>query len=138
MLSKLLNPLPYKSVIIIIVSLICIIVCSGFYIRYQNKEINELNNKLIALEITRQNERLFYITEQEKARIAINDQNKIISEFLIDSKNYEYSIQEQEKILLEKNIKKDSDIQNKLDKDNSIDNQFKIISSLLKEFSDEN
>ena len=107
----------------------------GLAINYQYREIQKLNKQIVLLEVNKQYDRLLYDMERSNLTSTIERQNKIIEDLRIDEDDYKQSIHEQEIKLLADKLGKQSKILKELEKDSSLENQFKLISNILLEFS---
>lgn len=117
-----------------IVLLILVIIISSI-IYYQDKTIKALKNELATNEINYKWKVAHYENEMSNAKDIINKLNNSIAEFILDKDNYELEINEKEKEILVTKIKKQEDIKKELERDNSIENQLKIITVILEDFS---
>ena len=124
---------------VILITIVSVLFLSTFgYINYQQKQIEDLSKQLSVSEIGRQYETLLHNMELDKAKRTITEQNIRIEEFRLNSIDYELVLHAHEKELIAKKVKAQSDIQAELDRDNSLENQMRIISVMLQEFSNEN
>ena len=124
---------------VILIAIASVLFLSTFgYINYQQKQIEDLSKQLSASEIGRQYETLLHNMELDKAKRTITEQNIQIEEFRLNSTDYELVLHEHEKELIAKKVKAQGDIQAELDRDSSLENQMRIISVMLQEFSNEN
>ena len=123
----------------IIASLIALVIITSVvgYYKYQQYRIDDLSKQLSTSEISRQYDKIIYNIELEKAQKIISDQNSQIEEFRLDKTNYEFTLHEHEKELIAKKVKAQEDIQRELEQDNSLENQMRIMSAILEEFSNE-
>ena len=104
---------------------------------WQEYRIDSLNTKLIACQEGRKNDKALYDDECKKANETIKRQNGEISQFKFDKEGYEKTIKEKEAELVQSQIKSQQEIAVELSKDSSCENQLKITTKLLKDFSNE-
>lgn len=135
MFSTIWNLIPTNIKVYLGIGLTSLILVVGGIYSYQAYQINSLESKLNVCSVKLEYSRLIYDGEMAKAKKTIEDQNASISQFKLDSVNYENAIKQKNNDLLEANIIKQEEIKVELIKDSSSDNQLKIISNMLKEFS---
>ena len=80
---------------------------------------------------------MLYNIELGKAQKTISEQNIQIEEFRLDNTSYEMNLHEHEKELISKKVKAQEDIKRELEKDDSLENQMRLMAVILQEFSDE-
>jgi hypothetical protein len=116
------------GVFFVVIAVIC-------YIVFLQGRIEKLTEELDSLDAIRTQERFIYNNEREKANRTIYELNKSINEFLLSKDSYEETINEKEKELIALRVKTQEDILDALETDNSVDNQHKIMQTILEEFS---
>lgn len=123
----------------VIVLIMCLLLICSFVgvIKYQHSKIEQLTYKLTVSEVNRQNDKMLYNVELEKAQKTISEQNIQIEEFRLDNTSYEMNLHEHEKELISKKVKAQEDIKRELEKDDSLENQMRLMAVTLQEFSDE-
>lgn len=114
-----------------------LLLISGGINYWQHGKITKLERDITTCNADRDWELKLYNEDREKANKAIDDQNTAIREFALNKEQYETTINIKEKELLVSKINSQNSILKELEKDPSSDNQIKILTNMLKEFSNE-
>lgn len=117
----------------IIVTLGLIVLLGILY--YQNNKIDVLELSVTSLEREKEVLVTTYRSEQEKFKEVITEQNDAIQKNKIDLDKYNETVSSKEKELMEYRFLQQQEIDKELQKDNSCENQMKIVGTILDKFS---
>ena len=96
-----------------------------------------LNNRIIALEAKANLDLALYQSQYNQAKATIEKQNTDIDQYEINLITYQQTVSNKEKELQAARYTLQEQVNKKLVKDPSAENQIKIMTSILKDFSDE-
>ena len=96
-----------------------------------------LNNRIIALEAKANLDLALYQSQYNQAKATIEKQNTDIEQYEINLITYQQTVSNKEKELQAARYTLQEQVNKKLVKDPSAENQIKIMTSILKDFSDE-
>ena len=128
--------MPYISKYILPVLVVACIVL-GFITWTQNTAITDLNKKLVAVETKAELDLALYNSERALAKQTITKQNTDIEQYKIDIAAYERTVTQKEKELQTTRFKLQEQINKELAQDSSAENQLKIMTRVMKDFSNE-
>lgn len=117
--------------------LILIVIATLGYVFYLRNEVHNLSNQIDNLETKGILDRKICEYELDLAKVTISKQNIVIEEFRINNSEYEIALHEQEKELIAKKVKAQEDIKKELEMDSSLENQMRLVTGILQEFSNE-
>ena len=83
------------------------------------------------------NEKAIYDEERLKAKTVIDTQNDRISKYEINATVYSKAVHAKEKALIEARITQQQQLDKELNIDSSADNQLRILTKIMKDFSNE-
>ena len=138
MLNTIWNLLPMNIKSGIGIGLILFIILIGSTLYYQTIRIDELKTSLLICKIEKDKQMMFFEEERIKAKTVIDNQNDKIKEYEINKDAYINAINKKEKVLIEERLLKQQQIDKELQLDSSADNQLRILTKLMKDFSNEN
>lgn len=128
---------PYISKYILPVLVIACIVL-GLIVYNQNTTITDLNTKLVAVETKAKLDLALYNSERALAKSTIDRQNSDINKYKLDLAAYERTVTQKEKELQAARFKLQEQINKELAQDSFAENQLKIMTRVMKDFSNEN
>ena len=128
---------PYISKYILPVLVVTCIVL-GLVVWNQDSTITDLNKKLVTVETKAKLDLALYNSERALAKSTIDKQNSDIEKYKFDLTAYERTVNQKEKELQAARFKLQEQINNELAQDSSAENQLKIMTRVMKDFSDEN
>ena len=85
----------------------------------------------------KKNEKAIYDEERLKAKTVIDTQNDRISKYEINATTYSKAVHTKEKALIEARITQQQQLDKELNIDSSADNQLRILTKIMKDFSNE-
>ena len=129
--------MPYISKYLTPVLVVACIVL-GFIVWNQDSTITDLNKKLVAVETKAKLDLALYNSERALAKSTIDKQNSDIEKYKFDLAAYERTVNQKEKELQAARFKLQEQVNNELAQDSSAENQLKIMTRVMKDFSDEN
>ena len=127
---------PYISKYILPVLVVACIVL-GFIVWNQDSTITNLNKKLVTVETKAKLDLALYDSERILAKSTIDKQNSDIEKYKFDLAAYQRTVTQKEKELQTARFKLQEQINKELAQDSSAENQLKIITRELKDFSNE-
>ena len=136
MFSAVWNLIPIGIKIKLGIALFILIGSTIGYFMYLSNELDNAQTTITTLKSDIAYRDAIYTSELEKARKTISEQNDEITNFRLDKESYEKKIIEKEKELLESKIKGQMAIDEELKKDNSCENQLRIMTNILEGFSE--
>lgn len=118
---------------------ILVVACTvlGFIVWKQNLTITELTKELITVETQAQADLALYNSERALSKSTIERQNADIEQYKFDLADYERVVSKKEKELQQIRFTKQEQVNKKIAKDPSANNQLKIVTDILKDFSNE-
>lgn len=137
MLSTIWDLLPIKTKLGVGVGLLIVILGIGGVISYQANKIDSLKAELTTCQVERKSERLIFEEERVKAKTAIDNQNFKISEYEVDTVAVTARVNKKEKALIEERVIQQQQVDKELSTDSSADNQLRILTKIMKDFSNE-
>ena len=137
MLSTIWGLLPIKAKLGVGVGLLIVILGIGGVISYQANKIDSLKTELTTCQVERKNERLVFEEERVKAKTVIDNQNSKISEYEVDTVAVTARVNEKEKALIEERVIQQQQVDKELSADSSPNNQLRVVTKIMKDFSDE-
>lgn len=137
MFSTLWNLLSLKAKLGISTGLVILCVTIGSTLYYQACKIDSLRADLLTCQIERKNEKAIYDEERLKAKTVIDTQNDRISKYEINATAYSKAVHTKEKALIEARITQQQQLDKELNIDSSADNQLRILTKIMKDFSNE-
>ena len=137
MLSTIWGLLPIKAKLGVGIGLLIVILGIGGIISYQANKIDLLKTELTTCQVERKSERLIFEEERVKAKTAIDEQNAKISEYEIDATTVIAKVNKKEKALIEERVVQQQQIDKELSTDSSPNNQLRVITKIMKDFSNE-
>ena len=137
MFSTIWDLLPVKIKLGIGIGLLIVILGIGGIISYQANKIDLLKMELTTCQVERKSERLIFEEERVKAKTAIDEQNAKISEYEIDTATVIAKVNKREKALIEERVVQQQQIDKELSTDSSPNNQLRVITKIMKDFSNE-
>lgn len=137
MFSTLWDLLSLKTKLGISTGLVILCVTIGSTLYYQACKIDSLKADLLTCQIERKNEKVIYNEECIKAKTVIDTQNDRISKYEINATAYSKAIHTKEKALIEARITQQQQLEKELNIDSSADNQLRILTKIMKDFSNE-
>ena len=137
MLNTIWSLLSIKAKLGIGVGLLIIILGIGGVISYQANKIDSLKTELTTCQVERKNERLVFEEERVKAKTAIDEQNSKVSKYEVDTVAVTARVNKKEKALIEARITQQQQLDKGLNVDSSADNQLRILTKIMKDFSNE-
>lgn len=137
MFSTLWNLLSLKTKLGISTGLVILCATIGSALYYQACKIDSLKADLLACQIERKNEKAIYDEERLKAKTTIDTQNDRISKYEINATAYSKAVQVKEEALIEARITQQQQLDKELNTDSSADNQLRILTKIMKDFSNE-
>ena len=129
--------LSIKAKLSIGVGLLIVILGIGGVISYQANKIDSLKTELTTCQVERKNERLVFEEERVKAKTAIDEQNSKVSKYEVDTVAVTARVNKKEKALIEARITQQQQLDKGLNVDSSADNQLRILTKIMKDFSNE-
>lgn len=129
--------LSIKAKLSIGVGLLIVILGIGGVISYQANKIDSLKMELTTCQVERKNERFIFEEERVKAKTVIDNQNFKISEYEVDTVTVTARVNEKEKALIEERVIQQQQVNKELSTDSSPNNQLRIVTKIMKDFSDE-
>lgn len=115
--------------------ILCIIL--SLIVENRGSVITDLNNRIIALEAKANLDLALYQSQYNQAKATIEKQNTAIEQYEINLITYQQTVSNKEKELQAARYTLQEQVNKKLVKDSSAENQIKIMTSILKDFSDE-
>ena len=137
MLSTIWGLLPIKTKLGVGVGLLIVILGIGGVISYQANKIDSLKTELTTCQVERKSERLIFEEERVKAKTVIDNQNSKISEYEVDTVAVTARVNEKEKALIEERAIQQQQVDKELSADSSPNNQLRVVTKIMKDFSDE-
>ena len=137
MFSTIWDLLPVKIKLGIGIGLLIVVLGIGGIISYQANKIDLLKTELTTCQVERKSERLIFEEERVKAKTAIDEQNAKISEYEIDAATVIEKVNKKEKALIEERVVQQQQIDKELSTDSSPNNQLRVITKIMKDFSNE-
>ena len=137
MLSTIWDLLSIKAKLSIGVGLLIVILGIGGVISYQANKIDSLKTELTTCQVERKSERLIFEEERVKAKTVIDNQNSKISEYEVDTVAATARVNEKEKALIEERVIQQQQVNKELNADSSPNNQLRVVTKIMKDFSDE-
>ena len=137
MFSTLWNLLSLKAKLGISTGLVILCVIIGSTLYYQACKIDSLRADLLICQIEWKNEKAIYDEERLKAKTVIDTQNDRISKYEINATAYSKAVHTKEKALIEARITQQQQLDKELNIDSSADNQLRILTKIMKDFSNE-
>ena len=137
MLSTVWGLLPIKAKLGVGVGLLIVILGIGGVISYQANKIDSLKTELTTCQVERKSERLIFEEERVKAKTVIDNQNSKISEYEVDTVAVTARVNEKEKALIEERVIQQQQVDKELSADSSPNNQLRVVTKIMKDFSDE-
>lgn len=137
MLSTIWGLLPIKAKLGVGVGLLIVILGIGGVISYQANKIDSLKTELTTCQVERKSERLIFEEERVKAKTVIDNQNSKISEYEVDTVAVTARVNEKEKALIEERVIQQQQVDKELSADSSPNNQLRVVTKIMKDFSDE-
>lgn len=137
MFSTLWDLLSLKTKLGISTGLVILCVTIGSTLYYQACKIDSLKADLLTCQIEQKNEKAIYNEERLKAKTVIDTQNDRISKYEINAITYSKAIHTKEKALIEARITQQQQLEKELNIDSSADNQLRILTKIMKDFSNE-
>lgn len=119
--------------IILLLGFLCLILFSVLW--YTNNKLDKISYDYYYIKSQYEVQKQLYESEKIKTDDIINKLNSNIDKYKIDLQSYTDTIKKKEKELEEIRLNKQNMINDELSKDSSNDNQLKIVSRLLHEFS---
>ena len=129
--------LPIKAKLGVGVGLLIVILGIGGVISYQANKIDSLKTELTTCQVERKSERLIFEEERVKAKTVIDNQNSKISEYEVDTVAVTARVNEKEKALIEERVIQQQQVDKELSADSSPNNQLRVVTKIMKDFSDE-
>ena len=129
--------LPIKAKLGVGVGLLIVILGIGGVILYQANKIDSLKTELTTCQVERKSERLIFEEERVKAKTVIDNQNSKISEYEVDTVAVTARVNEKEKALIEERVIQQQQVDKELSADSSPNNQLRVVTKIMKDFSDE-
>ena len=137
MLSTIWGLLPIKTKLGVGVGLLIVILGIGGVVLYQANKIDSLKTELTTCQVERKSERLIFEEERVKAKTVIDNQNSKISEYEVDTVAVTARVNEKEKALIEERAIQQQQVDKELSADSSPNNQLRVVTKIMKDFSDE-
>ena len=137
MLSTIWGLLSIKAKLGVGVGLLIMILGIGGVISYQANKIDSLKTELTTCQVERKSERLIFEEERVKAKTVIDNQNSKISEYEVDTVAVTARVNEKEKALIEERVIQQQQVDKELSADSSPNNQLRVVTKIMKDFSDE-
>ena len=137
MFSTIWDLLPVKIKLGIGIGLLIVILGIGGIISYQANKIDLLKTELTTCQVERKSERFIFEEERVKAKTVIDNQNSKISEYEVDTVAVTARVNEKEKALIEERVIQQQQIDKELSTDSSPNNQLRVVTKIMKDFSDE-
>ena len=137
MLNTICSLLSIKAKLGIGVGLLIIILGIGGVISYQANKIDSLKTELTTCQVERKNERLVFEEERVKAKTAIDEQNSKVSKYEVDTVAVTARVNKKEKALIEERVIQQQQVDKKLSADSSPNNQLRVVTKIMKDFSNE-
>lgn len=137
MLSTIWGLLPIKAKLGVGVGLLIVILGIGGVILYQANKIDSLKTELTTCQVERKSERLIFEEERVKAKTVIDNQNSKISEYEVDTVAVTARVNKKEKALIEERVIQQQQVDKELSADSSPNNQLRVVTKIMKDFSDE-
>lgn len=128
--------MPYISKYILPVLVVTCIVL-GLIVWNQDSTITDLNKKLVTVETKAELDLALYNSERILAKSTINKQNSDIEKYKFDLAAYQRTVTQKEKELQAARFKLQEQINKELAQDSSAENQLRIMTRELKDFSNE-
>ena len=128
--------MPYVSKYILPVLVVTCIVL-GFIVWNQDSTITNLNKKLVTVETKAKLDLALYNSERTLAKSTIDKQNSDIEKYKFDLAAYQRTVTQKEKELQAARFKLQEQINKELAQDSSAENQLRIMTRELKDFSNE-
>lgn len=125
-----------KSKVILILVCILSVLCLFLVFKHQYKKIDDLEKQLFMSNYTHQLDKAIFDGEREKFIKTIEEQNKVIEDLQLDENNYKLALSEQEKQILVNKLGRQAEILKELEKDDSPENQLRLIQESMQRFSD--
>lgn len=128
--------MPYITKYVLpVISTICIILFLTIGILYSDNK--DLHKELGEVKAISEQNNLLYERERLKAKTVIDTQNDRISKYEINATAYSKAIHTKEKALIEARITQQQQLDKELNIDSSADNQLRILTKIMKDFSNE-
>lgn len=129
--------MPYitKYVLPVLSAIILVLVLTVGYLHSENKD---LNKELGEVKATSEQNDLLYERERLTAKETIRQQNQKIAEYKLDVARYTETINQKTLELQATRFTQQEQINKELSQDSSAENQLKIMTRVLKDFSNEN
>ena len=137
MFSTIWDLLPVKIKLGIGIGLLIVILGIGGIISYQANKIDLLKTELTTCQVERKSERLIFEEERVKAKTVIDNQNFKVSEYEVDTVAVTARVNEKEKALIEERAIQQQQVDKELSADSSPNNQLRVVTKIMKDFSDE-
>ena len=137
MLSTIWDLLSIKAKLGVGVGLLIVILGIGGVISYQANKIDSLKTELTTCQVERKSERFIFEEERVKAKTVIDNQNSKISEYEVDTVAVTARVNEKEKALIEERVIQQQQVDKELSADSSPNNQLRVVTKIMKDFSDE-
>ena len=137
MLSTIWGLLPIKAKLGVGVGLLIVILGIGGIISYQANKIDSLKTELTTCQVKRKSERFIFEEERVKTKTVIDNQNSKISEYEVDTIAATARVNEKEKALIEERVIQQQQVDKELSADSSPNNQLRVVTKIMKDFSDE-
>ena len=137
MLNTIWSLLSIKAKLGIGVGLLIVILGIGGVISYQANKIDSLKTELTTCQVERKNERLVFEEERVKAKTAIDEQNSKVSKYEVDTVVVTTRVNKKEKALIEERVIQQQQIDKELSTDSSPNNQLRVVTRIMKDFSNE-
>ena len=137
MLNTIWSLLSIKAKLGISVGLFIVILSIGSVISYQTNKIDSLKMELTTCQVERRSERLVFEEERVKAKTVIDEQNSKISKYEVDVVAATTRVNKKEKALIEERAIQQQQIDKELSTDSSPNNQLRVITKIMKDFSNE-
>ena len=129
--------LSIKAKLGISVGLLIVILGIGGVISYQANKIDSLKMELTTCQVERKNERFIFEEERIKAKTTIDEQNSKISEYEVDIAAATARVNKKEKALIEERVIQQQQVDKELSTDSSPINQLRVVTKIMKDFSNE-
>ena len=137
MLNTIWSLLSIKAKLGIGVGLLIVILGIGGVISYQANKIDSLKTELTTCQVERKNERLVLEEERVKAKTAIDEQSSKVSKYEVDTVAVTTRVNKKEKALIEERVIQQQQVDKELSTDSSSDNQLRVVTKIMKDFSNE-
>lgn len=129
--------LSIKTKLSIGVGLLIVILGIGGVISYQANKIDSLKTELTTCQVERKSERFIFEEERNKAKTVIDEQNSKVSEYEVDIVAATARVNKKEKALIEERVIQQQQVDKELSTDSSPNNQLRVVTKIMKDFSNE-